>query len=139
MNIDDCQVKIKLRRQTGHGLDFIYDPLTEEMKIFVRYTMITVNTDDTPMELNHLMNYTPENMITNEDMESVTSTGSAECLVGKIFFDSENNRSLKVVSIVNVSNVNVIECDYLTGTAIGEVFTFDYGKAKQLINVQLTN
>lgn len=48
------------------------------MKIFVRYNMIQVNGNNTPMELNYLINYTPQNIITNEDIESVTSTGSTE-------------------------------------------------------------
>ena len=89
LEVDDCQVQIKLRRQVSYGIDFIYDTLTEEMKLFVRYTMIQVNNSNTPVQLNYLTNYQPPNMIIVDDIESITSSGSIEHLIGKIFFNLE--------------------------------------------------
>lgn len=40
VNVNNNEVKIKLHYQKGYGIDLIYDPKTEEMKLFVRYTFL---------------------------------------------------------------------------------------------------
>ena len=106
VNVDDSKIKIKVRRQKGHGLDLVYDRKTEEIKLFVRYTFLQVNNEETLMDLTHLMNYeVPEN-----DNVSVASISNND-IIGKIFFDCEKNKLLKVVSVVNSNSIKVIECD----------------------------
>ena len=58
-------------------------------------------------------------------------------IIRKIFFDSENNKLLKVVSVVNSNSIKVIKCNYISQQVIGEEFMFDYNKAKEYINQQL--
>lgn len=85
------------------------------------------------MQLDYLMNCQPLNMINVNDIESITSSTSSEHLIRKIFFDSEKNRSLKVMSIINCNKVNIIECNYLTGVVLREEFSFYYNEAKGFI------
>ena len=126
-------MQIKLWRQVGYSIDFIYDSLTEEIIFFIRYTIIQVNNSNILMQLDYLMNCQPLNMINVNDIESITSSTSSEHLIRKIFFDSEKNRSLKVMSIINCNKVNIIECNYLTGVVLREEFSFYYNEAKGFI------
>lgn len=40
IKVDNRQTKIKLQQQTGHDVYFIYNPEIEELKLFVRHTML---------------------------------------------------------------------------------------------------
>ena len=80
----------------------------------------------------HFMNYE----IPDNDVASVASISNND-IIGKIFFDCEKNKLLKVVSVVNSNSIKVIECDYISEQVIREEFIFDYNKAKEYINQQL--
>ena len=49
-------MQIKLKRQVGNGIDFIYDPQVQEMKLFIRYAFLEVNDNDILINLNYLIN-----------------------------------------------------------------------------------
>ena len=126
----DC-MQIKLKRQVGNGIDFIYDLQAQEMKLLMRYTFLEVNDNDISINLNYLINSIPALRIS----ETTSNTGQ-DSIIDETFFDNETKCSYKIISILDESTLEVLECDFMTGETLGEKMNYDRSKAMLLIEEQ---
>ena len=132
--VNENDMKVKLRGTNKPGIDFVYDSSISLLKIQIRYTFLNIVAGPQLMLDNLLHDENKETTISLPNQIIPDETNAT--IVNKSFYDIEFSSWFKVKSILNENEVQVVLYDFMKDTELDETRTYDRNKAILLINQQ---